>query len=83
MSVVPRSHSEQVLLDRLGQEILVLDGAMGSMIYGLGLSEEEVRGERFADWPVELKNCTDVVGLTNPEAIVDIHRKYQIGRAHV
>lgn len=83
MSVVPRSHSEQVLLDRLGQEILVLDGAMGSMIYGLGLSEADVRGERFADWPVELKNCTDVVGLTNPEAIVDIHRKYLAAGADI
>ena len=61
---------------RLEQEILILDGAMGSMIYGLGLSEEDVRGERFKDWAKDLKNCTDVIGLTNPEAIVGLHRQY-------
>ena len=54
----------------------MLDGAMGSMIYGLGLTEEQVRGPRFADWPKDLKNCTDVMGLTNPEAIVGLHRQY-------
>ena len=46
------------------------------MIYGLGLTEEQVRGERFKDWPHDLKNCTDVFGLTNPEAIVGLHRQY-------
>ena len=46
------------------------------MIYGLGLSEEDVRGERFKDWSKDLKNCTDVIGLTNPEAIVGLHRQY-------
>ena len=46
------------------------------MIYGLGLSEEEVRGERFKDWDRDIKNCTDVVGLTNPDAIVGLHRQY-------
>ncbi len=46
------------------------------MIYGLELNEEEVRGERFKDWHKDLKNCTDVFGLTNPEAIQGIHRQY-------
>ena len=66
----------ELFLTRLDREILVLDGAMGSMIYGLGLSEEEVRGERFKNWHKDLKNCTDVVGLTNPDAIVGLHKQY-------
>jgi len=49
---------------------------MGVMIFGLGLTEEEVRGERFKDWPHDLKNCTDVFGLTHPEKITGLHRQY-------
>ena len=83
MSVVSKSNTEQLILERLDREILVLDGAMGSMIYGLGLTEAAVRGERFADWPVDLKNCTDIMGLTNPDSIVDIHRKYLAAGADI
>ncbi len=49
---------------------------MGSMIYGLGLTEEEVRGERFKEYHKDLKNCTDIFGLTNPDAITGLHRQY-------
>lgn len=66
----------ELFLQRLEKEILVLDGAMGSMIYGLELSEAQVRGERFKDWHKDLKNCTDVFGITNPDAIVGLHRQY-------
>lgn len=76
MSVADKPNTAELLLSRLEKDILVLDGAMGSMIYGLGLSEEDVRGERFKNWEKDLKNCTDVVGLTNPEAIVGLHRQY-------
>ena len=76
MSTATDTSRSQLFLDRLEREILVLDGAMGSMIYGLELTEEQVRGDRFADWPKDLKNCTDVMGLTNPDAIVGIHRQY-------
>ena len=76
MSVIEQTNNSQLFLDRLAKDILILDGAMGSMIYGLELTEEQVRGERFADWPKDLKNCTDVFGLTNPEAIIEIHRQY-------
>jgi len=72
VSVAETKSNSQLFLDRLEKEILILDGAMGSMIYGLGLTEEQVRGERFKDWPHDLKNCTDVFGLTNPEAIVGL-----------
>ena len=73
MAVIEKQSLSKLLLDRLASEILVLDGAMGSMIFGLGLTEEEVRGERFKDWPHDLKNCTDVFGLTHPEKITELH----------
>lgn len=76
MSVATDNNIAEILIQRLEKQILVLDGAMGSMIYSLGLSEADVRGERFKDWHKDLKNCTDIVGLTNPDAIVEIHRQY-------
>jgi 5-methyltetrahydrofolate--homocysteine methyltransferase len=76
VSVANQISRSELFLARLDKEILILDGAMGSMIFGLGLSEEEVRGERFKDWPHDLKNCTDVFGLTHPEKITELHRKY-------
>ncbi|MCA9213590.1 MAG: methionine synthase, partial [Planctomycetales bacterium] len=60
----------------LEDRILVLDGAMGSLIQSLGLSEADVRGDRFADYHKDLKNCSDVLCLTRPSDISDIHRKY-------
>lgn len=76
MSVANEISTARLLQVRLEREILILDGAMGSMIFALGLSEKEVRGEQFKDWHTDLKNCTDVVGLTNADAIVDIHLQY-------
>ena len=76
MTTATVNNASELLLARLETEILVLDGAMGSLIYSLGMTEEQVRGERFKDWHLDLKNCTDVVSLTNPEAIVGIHRQY-------
>lgn len=76
MTVANQTNKSELFLERLENEILILDGAMGSMIFGLGLTEEEVRGERFKDWPHDLKNCTDVFGLTHPEKITELHRQY-------
>jgi len=76
VSVVNQKSKTDLFLNRLEKEILVLDGAMGSMIFGLGLTEAEVRSERFKEWPHDLKNCTDVFGLTHPEKITDLHRQY-------
>ncbi len=61
------------LLDR---RILVLDGAMGTMIQAAGLTEADVRGDRFADWPTSLAGANDLLVLTQPDAIRDIHRQY-------
>ncbi len=60
----------------LQRRILVLDGAMGTMIQRLGLGEDDFRGERFADHPHELNGCNDLLSMTKPEAIGQIHRQY-------
>ena len=57
-------------------KILVLDGAMGTMIQRYQLREEDFRGARFANHPKELKGCNDVMSLTAPFVVRDIHRKY-------
>ena len=64
------------ITSRLPHEILVLDGAMGTMIMNASLSENDFRGEKFADHTVALKGCNDVLVLSCPELISDIHRKY-------
>jgi 5-methyltetrahydrofolate--homocysteine methyltransferase len=58
------------------QRILVLDGAMGTMIQRHGLTEEEYRGARFRKHPYPLKGCNEVLSLTRHELISDIHREY-------
>src|ERR687890_1380884 len=65
-----RLSSFQELLE---QRIVLLDCAMGTMIQSYGLSEEDYRGERFADHPVELGGNNDLLSITQPEIIRDIH----------
>ena len=60
----------------LGERILVLDGAMGTVIQGHQLGEADYRGERFRDWPRDLKGNNDLLVLTRPEVIGEIHRRY-------
>ena len=64
-------------LRQLAEErILVLDGAMGTMIQQYGLREEDFRGERFKDLPGQMKGNNDMLSLTRPDVIEEIHRKY-------
>ena len=58
------------------QRVLILDGGMGTMIQRYGLDESDFRGERFANHPVPLKGCNDLLALTRPDVVADIHRKY-------
>jgi len=58
------------------KRILVLDGAMGTMIQSVRLSEEDFRGERFADWPKEVKGNNDLLNLTQPDHIKRFHLAY-------
>ncbi len=60
----------------LKQHILVLDGAMGTMIQQLTLSESDFRGSQFTDWKCDLKGNNDLLCLTQPDAIRDIHTAY-------
>jgi len=66
------SKIEEILKER----ILVLDGAMGTMLQRYKFTEEDFRGERFKDWRIPLKGNNDLLSLTQPEAIAEIHRKY-------
>ena len=64
------------LTDLARERILVLDGAMGTMIQQLKLEEADFRGERFADWSHDLRGNNDLLILTKPDAIRDIHLAY-------
>jgi len=63
---------EEILL----KKILVLDGAMGTMLQDYKFSEEDFRGDRFVNHPCSLKGNNDLLSLTQPEAIKTVHRKY-------
>ncbi|HEB88015.1 MAG TPA: hypothetical protein ENI85_00445, partial [Deltaproteobacteria bacterium] len=60
----------------LGERILVLDGAMGSMIQGHGLEEADFRGTHFADHPSDLQGDNELLSLTRPDVIREIHDRF-------
>jgi 5-methyltetrahydrofolate--homocysteine methyltransferase len=64
------------LHDLLARRILILDGAMGTMIQSYRLQEADYRGERFRDWPSDLKGNNDLLVLTQPAIIREIHAAY-------
>ncbi|TYA69875.1 homocysteine S-methyltransferase family protein [Seonamhaeicola marinus] len=66
------SNIKQALQDR----ILVLDGAMGTMLQAYKFTEEDFRGERFKDYPIPLQGNNDLLSITQPEAIKEVHAKY-------
>ena len=68
--------AEDKLRTAAAKRILVLDGAMGTLIQGLKLTEADFRGERFKDWPRDLKGNNDLLILTKPEAIRGFHLDY-------
>jgi 5-methyltetrahydrofolate--homocysteine methyltransferase len=71
------NHDRIAQLHRAAAErILILDGAMGTMIQRRGLTEADYRGERWANHPHELKGNSDVLVITRPDVILDIHRLY-------
>ncbi|MCP9448837.1 MAG: methionine synthase [Nitrospira sp.] len=70
---IESSHPIETLLKR---RILILDGAMGTMIQQRRLDEAAFRGERFKDWNKDLKGHNDLLNLTQPAVIEDIHRRY-------
>jgi 5-methyltetrahydrofolate--homocysteine methyltransferase len=71
-----RPQRTQTLKDALAKRILVLDGAMGTMIQRYRLTEAEYRGERFKEWSKDLRGNNDLLTLTRPSVIREIHGQY-------
>jgi 5-methyltetrahydrofolate--homocysteine methyltransferase len=70
------SPAEQALRALLSERILIIDGAMGTMIQRYKLSEEQFRGDRFKDHPGDLKGNNEILNVTQPQIIEDIHTAY-------
>lgn len=68
--------NSQQLYKTLSKRILILDGAMGTMLQRYNFQEEDYRGERFKKWEFPLKGNNDLLSLTQPKAIEEVHRKY-------
>ena len=79
---MPR-HSADALTRLLAERIVVLDGAMGTQVQELRLDDADYRGERFADWQVDLKGLHDLLCLTQPDAVREIHRSYLAAGADI
>jgi 5-methyltetrahydrofolate--homocysteine methyltransferase len=77
------SGTARVLQQLLSQRILLLDGAMGTMIQRARLAEEDYRGDRFRDWPRELRGNNDLLCLTQPDLVRDIHAQYVAAGADI
>ncbi|WP_196894630.1 homocysteine S-methyltransferase family protein [Aureivirga marina] len=71
------------IFQELTKRILVLDGAMGTMIQRYNFTEEDYRGKRFADFPYDLKGNNDLLSLTQPKAIQEIHEQYLLAGADI
>lgn len=76
MKTMAESDAKHEIETLLQRRILVLDGGMGTMVQELGLDEAAARGQRFAGHHKTLKNLVDILCLTQPDAVVDIHRQY-------
>jgi len=68
--------TKKTIQQLLQERILILDGGMGTMIQGFRLSEADYRGERFADFPNQIKGNNDVLNITQPDILRNIHRQY-------
>ncbi|WP_460749476.1 methionine synthase [Marinomonas epiphytica] len=71
-----KSDSYSIIEKRLAENVLILDGAMGTMIQAYKLEEEDYRGERFAQWESDLKGNNDLLSLTQPTIIKEIYASY-------
>lgn len=69
--------------EALQEKILILDGAMGTMLQEYKFTEKDFRGDRFSDWPGSLQGNNDLLSLTQPDAIAEIHRKYFLAGADI
>ena len=70
------SSKEQQLREAMAKRILIIDGAMGTMVQRYKLEEADYRGERFKDWHIDVRGNNDLLVLTKPEVIKEIHKQY-------
>ena len=75
-STINRKPTTMSIEKEIKKRILILDGAMGTMLQRYNFSEADFRGERFKDFPHSLKGNNDLLSLTQPDAILEVHRKY-------
>ena len=73
----------QPLLDALGRRIIVLDGAMGTMLQSYKVDEAGFRGERFKDWPKPLRGDNDLLCLTQPHLVREVHDAFLAAGADI
>ena len=76
LSALPYKDSFTALCEAARRRVLILDGAMGTMVMNLGLTENDFRGDRFADHPLPLSGCNDILSITQPDKIMSVHRAY-------
>ncbi len=76
-------NTETKLRELLEQRILIIDGAMGTMIQRYKLQEEDYRGERFKDWHTDIKGNNDLLSITRPHVIKEIHTQYLQAGANI
>lgn len=76
IDILPLTPRGSALADELNRRILILDGAMGTMIQSFNLDEKDFRGQIFADSKTQLKGLNDLLVLTRPDVIESIHRQY-------
>ena len=77
------NETRKVLERILAERIMILDGAMGTMIQTYALNDADFRGVRFVDHPADLKGCNDLLSLTRPDVIEEIHRAYLAAGADI
>jgi len=75
--------SADAITDLLDQRILVLDGAWGTTLQGVGLRPEDYRGDRFRDHPRDVTGDPDLLNLTRPDVVLGIHRQYLAAGADI
>src|SRR5918992_5391351 len=76
VATVTLTSAETRLRELLAERIVVLDGAWGTMLQREGLTDADYRGERFRDHPHEVAGDPDILNLTRPDVVLDIHRAY-------
>lgn len=76
MATAIQTTPRETLNHLLSQRILLLDGAMGTTVFSMGLDETAMRGERFATHDADLKNLVDILCLSRPDAVTEIHRAF-------